>query len=196
MSNQFFEKGLERLEQGGNAVKQQVKTNIQSASTQVTGQQPSPQGQGDQGGQLHGVKEQLLGVPTPPQTIGAREQILGNHEQSPQQADAAQAEKRAQDEKFKNELYGVSDDPAKIAEMQQTLDPSTMAAKKQAEQQQTQSVQDLLKRYFNPEIEDKMQQLRTQRVQEKKQEEQMEERVAEKRRRKKEDSGNTKNSRK
>ena len=85
--------------------------------------------------------------------------------------------------------------------MQQTLDPSTMAAKKQAEQQQTQSVQDLLKRYFNPEIEDKMQQLRTQRVQEKKQEEQMEEktrdgRVADKRRRKKEDSGNTKNRRK
>src|SRR4051812_23284141 len=89
MNNRFgFEKDMEILEQGGNVVKQQVKTTTQAAQTQVTGQQPNFQNPNQPQPKLDGFKEQVLGKSEPkPMLSGVKAQILGANGQPQPQSD-------------------------------------------------------------------------------------------------------------
>ncbi len=161
MNNPFsLEKGMEVLEQGANSAKQQAKTTTQSVTTQITGQQTTSQQQNN---------------PTQPVVLdGFKAQIMGESGQAPSAPKPdAQATQKSQND-FMKDLYGPSDQN-QAQQPEATLNPENMAAKAAEDQQKQLSIKHQLENYFNPEIEQKMTQLRHQRVEEKKEEEQVEE---------------------
>lgn len=184
MNNPFgfngFEKGMELLEHGLNTAKQQVKTTQQTATSQITGQQPTLQQQNHQPQpKLDSFKEQVMGNPTPtPHLDTVKAQLMGAADQpkpQPAPVDAQAAIQKAQNDKFTSDLYGVSDNPQDLQKMQQTLDPNNLAAQTQADQAKQAELRKHLNNYYRPEFEQKPQQLRQQKQEEEKQEQQVEE---------------------
>ncbi len=174
--NRFsFEKGMEIVEQGGKTAIQQVKSTVQG---QVTGQQQNPQN--PQQPKLDSLKSQILGngVSDSPKLDSVKAQVTGiiDTPKKPHPVDQAivQNAQQVEDAKFKNDLYGIPDDPNKLQQMQQTLDPQNMLARTTEEQKQQQAIKSQLE-YVKTEIDDKMAQYRQQRVEVKAQEEHVEE---------------------
>jgi len=172
-----FERGMEVLEQGGKNAVQQVKSTVQS---QLTGQQPNPQSQ--QQPKLDNLKAQILGNgrTDAPKLDTVKSQVTGiiDTPKKPTLLDQTpniHTSHQTEDAKFRNDLYGVPDDPNKVQQMQQTLDPKSLAQMNQNDQQKQADIKKHLENYYVPEYEQKPEQLRKQEEQQKMQEEQVEE---------------------
>ena len=172
-----FEKGMEVLEQGGKNAVQQIKSTVQS---QITGKQPNPQG--SQQPKLDNLKSQILGSGSTDslKLDTVKSQITGiiDSPKKPGQNDQVQnilGLNQDEDTKFRNDLYGLPNDPKKIQQMQQTLDPKSLAQINQNDQQKQVDIKKHLEMYYVPEFQQKPEQLRKQEEQQKMQEEHVEE---------------------